>query len=166
MRVRSDNFFLEIQFDKDGSQPMPIRKLATAAQAWLERLDPEKVRKEGEAAGRLGAAPWTWEDERSGWSVALVPIPKSNSRPSDRIVGVSWGGSASYIDDRTPIRKALDEKARRYGTELDKPFVVALGVARAFADDTDMVDALLVMRSFSSIPRLVSASRCEGRTGC
>jgi hypothetical protein len=51
-------------------------------------------------------------------------------------------GEASFIDDRTPIRRALDAKARRYGNELGRPFVIALGVVRAFADDTDMVDAL------------------------
>lgn len=144
MRVRSGDFSVSIQFDKEGKHPIPIRKLADAAQAWLDGLDPDEVHKQQKAAGPLGAAPWTWEDERSGWSVTLVPMPTGNtSRASDRVVGLMLGsGTASYIDDRTPIRKALDEKARRYGNEFDRPFVIALGITRAFADDTDIVDAL------------------------
>jgi hypothetical protein len=143
MRVQSDNFFVSVQFDKEGSRPIPIRKFAKEAQAWLDGLDPEEIRKEEKAAGPLGVTPWTWEDERSGWSVTLVPTLKSSGKPSDRVVGLMMGsGEASFIDDRTPIRKALDEKARRYGNEFDRPFVIALGIVRAFADDIDVVDAL------------------------
>jgi hypothetical protein len=140
-RVRSDNFFVRVQFDKEGAQPIPIRRLADATQIWLDGLDPAEVRKEVAAAGPLGAAPLVWEDQRSGWTVALVPMPKTSSGGGDRIVGL-MGGDASYIDDRTPIRKALDKKAHRYGNELDKPFVVGLGILRPFADDTDVMDAL------------------------
>jgi hypothetical protein len=140
-RVRSDNFFVRVQFDKEGAQPIPIRRLADATQIWLDGLDPAEIRKEVAAAGPLGTAPLVWEDQRSGWTVAVVPMPKSSSGGGDRIVGL-MGGDAFYIDDRTPIRKALDEKAHRYGNELDKPFVVGLGILRPFADDTDVMDAL------------------------
>lgn len=140
-RVNSDDFFVWIQFDQEGSRPIPIRRLANATQAWLDGLDPAQVRRQTQVAGPLGATPHVWEDESSGWAVVLVPILKSSTGGGNRIVGL-MGGGASWIDDRTPIRKALDQKAHRYGNELDRPFVVALGVLRAFADDTDVMDAL------------------------
>lgn len=141
-RVHSDEFFVQVQFDRESAQPIPIRRLADATQAWLNGLDPAKVRKEVAAVGPLGTAPFVWEDQRSGWAVAVVPIPKTSSRSGDRIVGLTGLGDATYIDDRTPIRKALEEKAHRYGNEFDKPFVVGLGILRPFADDMDMMDSL------------------------
>lgn len=140
-RVNSDDFAVQIQFDREAAQPIPIRKLAEATQAWLDELDPNEVRKQVRAAGPLGATPYLWEDERSGWSVALVPVLRSSSGDSGRLVGIT-GVDASWIDDRTPILKALGEKAHRYGNELGRPFVVALGMLRPFADDTDVMDAL------------------------
>jgi hypothetical protein len=140
-RVHSNDFFIRVQFDKESAQPIPIRRLAGTTQAWLDGLDPAQVRRQTQAAGPLGVTPLVWEDEPSGWSVALVPLLKSSTGSSGRIVGL-MGGDASWIDDRTPIRKALDQKSHRYGNELDRPFVVALGVLRAFADDTDVMDAL------------------------
>jgi hypothetical protein len=140
-RVNSDDFFVWIQFDQEGARPIPIGRLADATQAWLDGLDPGQVRRQTQVAGPLGATPHVWQDQPSGWTVALVPILKSSSGGGMRIVGL-MGGGASWIDDRTPIRKALHQKAHRYGNELDRPFVVALGVLRAFADDTDVMDAL------------------------
>ena len=86
-RVHSDEFFVRVQFDRESTRPIPIRRLADAAQVWLDGLDPAEVRKEIAAAGPLGAAPLVWEDERSGWAVAVVPMPKGSSGGSDRIVG-------------------------------------------------------------------------------
>jgi hypothetical protein len=149
-RVNSDDFFVWIQFNQEGPRPIPIRRLADATQAWLDGLGPAQVRRQTQAAGPLGATPHVWEDQPSGRAVALVPILKSSSG-GGHIVGL-MGGGASWIDDRTPIRKALDQKAHRYGNELDRPFVVALGVLRAFADDTDVMDALFGNEVYSFDP--------------
>jgi hypothetical protein len=140
-RVHSDNFSVQIQFDKESDQPIPIRKLANTTQVWLDGLDAGKVRTVTQAAGPLGMTPYIWEDEPSGWAIALVPVLKTSSGGGGRIVGIT-GADASWIDDRTPIRKVLDQKAHRYGTELGRPFVAALGLLRPFADGTDVTDAL------------------------
>jgi hypothetical protein len=139
-RVRSDDFAVQVQFDRESDQAIPIRKLANVTQSWLDGLDVNEVRRVAQAAGPLGAAPYIWEDQPTGWTVALVPVLK-NSRRGGRITGIT-GGDVSWVDDRKPIRKALDEKTHRYGNELGKPFVVALGLLRPFADDTDVMDAL------------------------
>jgi hypothetical protein len=140
-RVHSDDFFVWIRFDQESTQPIPIGRLAAETQNWLDGLNPAQVRQQTQAAGPLGATPLFWQDQRSGWAVAVVPVLKNTTGGGGRIVGLT-GGGASWIDDRTPIRKALDEKTHRYGNELDRPFVVALGVLRPFADDTDVMDAL------------------------
>jgi hypothetical protein len=140
-RVRSDDFIVQVQFAKDGAQPISIRKLAADTQAWLDGLDPADVHAKIGVAGLPGGTPLIWQDERSGWSVALAPMRKSGSRDRSRIVGV-MGPHVSWADDRTPIREALHKKAHKYGDKLDKPLVVALGVLRPFVDDTDLLDAL------------------------
>jgi hypothetical protein len=141
VRVCSDDFILQVQFAKDGAQSIPIRKLARDTQAWLDGLNLADVREQIGVPGLLGDPPLIWQDERSGWSVALAPMRKSGNRDSNRIVVVT-GPHFAWADDRTPIREALYEKAHKYGDELDKPLVVALGVLRPFVDDTDLLDAL------------------------
>ena len=142
-RVRSERFFVSVQFNAETTRPIPIRRFASAAQSWMDNLSLAQVRSEVDTAGSFGATPWNWQDERSGWSISLTPMLRSDSTRSDGVVGLMLGsGTASYVDDRTPIRKALDEKAYRYGDHFDRPFVIALGIARAFTDDMDIVDAL------------------------
>jgi hypothetical protein len=68
-------------------------------------------------------------------------MPWRSRRVRGRIVAVV-GPHGAFIDDRTAIRKSLYKKAHRYGDKFDKPFVVALGMQRPFADDTDVLDAL------------------------
>src|SRR5262249_32478492 len=131
----------QVQFAKDSAQSIPIRQLAADTQAWLDGLNPADVCEQVGGAGLLGGTPLRWQDERSGWSVVLAPMPKTGNRDGNRIVGVG-GPHVSWTDDRTPIREALYEKAHKYGAELDKPLVVALGVLRPFVDDADVLDAL------------------------
>jgi len=50
------------------------------------------------------------------------------------------------------MRRALYEKAHKYGNQLDGPLVVALAVARQFADDIDLWTPSLAAISISSIP--------------
>lgn len=140
-RVTSNNITVQLQFEKDGTQQAPIGQLAADAQAWLDALDLAHVRQQSYVAGLSGATPLIWQDERSGWRIALTPMPWRSSRGGRRIVGVV-GPHAAWIDDLTPIRKSLYRKAHKYGDKLGKPFVVALGMQRPFADDTDLLDAL------------------------
>jgi hypothetical protein len=140
-RVRSDDFIVQVQFTRDGAQSIPIRKLAADTRAWLDGLDLADIRQKIGGAGLLGGTPLIWQDERSGWSIAIAPMRKSGNRYGNRIVGVT-GPHFSWTNDRTPIREALYEKTHKYGDELDKPLVVALGVLRPFVDDTDLLDAL------------------------
>jgi hypothetical protein len=140
-RVRSDDVGLQLQFEEDGTQEAPIGRLAADAQAWLDGLDLAHVRHQRRLTGLSGATPLIWRDERSGWRIALTPMPWRSRRAGGRIVAVV-GPHAEWIDDRTAIRKSLYRKAHRYGDKFDRPFVVALGMQRPFADDTDVLDAL------------------------
>jgi hypothetical protein len=139
-RVTSDDFFVRVGFIEEGKTAIPITKLAAAVQDWLDGLDSDEV---SAAMGpdHFGGDPLYWDDEKSGWGLALTPIPKSTSQPGDRVVGI-MGGEAKGIDDSTPIRRALDFKAHKYGDQLGLPLVVAIGVARIFPDDTDIAEAL------------------------
>jgi hypothetical protein len=140
-RVHSDGFVVQLQFAKDGARPIPIKKLADlvdATQAWLDGLN---IRGQTGVPRPLAVTRHVWDDERSGWSVALTAMPRSSGRGGGRIVGVT-GPHVGWADDLTPIRKALYKKAHKYGDDLGKPLVVALGLQRPFADDTDLLDAL------------------------
>ncbi len=48
---------------------------------------------------------------------------------------------AKWIDDVTPIRDAVLEKADRYGT-LDRPYIVAINAMAFTLDESDVAEAL------------------------
>lgn len=143
-RVTSEEVFLWVEIDRVGYQTPSYTRMANAVDQWLHHeLDVSSARAAYEAGGIQALEGFTWDDEdRSGWVVTLLPVPKKQLQVSDRIVGVRGGAQARCIDDQTAVRKALARKVRRYGSQLDRPLVVALGMDRIFVDNSDIMSAL------------------------
>jgi hypothetical protein len=139
-RVTSERFWLRVEVDEDGDQMPPVTRLARDLQQWLDSLDADDVQRQFDEGGAFGVEGFTWTDERSGWQLTLFPTVKTTHSDGDRVLA-TMGGEARMIDDRGPVRKAIDGKARKYGASLDLSLVLALGVLRPFADDTDLMDA-------------------------
>lgn len=158
-RVRSDEIMVQLVFKKQGAHPIPISRLAADTKAWLRQLDIEAVRNRVPTALSVEPHSFAWTDERSGWSLVLNPMVRRKSYRDARFVAIS-GPLAGFINDRTPIRRALYEKAHKYGNQLDRPLVVALAIAREFADDTDMMDTL-----FGSDVYMIDPVSGDGRPG-
>jgi hypothetical protein len=158
-RVQSDEIMVQLLFKKEGARPVPISRLAAATKAWLRQLDIETVRSQVPTAGSVGPTSFSWTDEETGWSLIMQPMARCENYPDTRFVAIT-GPITGFIDDRTPIRRALYEKAHKYGNRLDRPLVVALAIARQFADDTDMMDAL-----FGSDVYLIDPVSGDGKPG-
>lgn len=150
-RVRSPNFFLELDVLAEGIAPLPAARHRQAIEQWLGQLDPDELERRLAASGEVGEK---YEIRDGGWQVELVPQPKhtdDRGAPGLRTVGSFSPALPGPIDDVEPIRKELADKSRKYGP-LHHPFVVAVMVDRMFADNHDMELALYGTRAVAHTP--------------
>jgi hypothetical protein len=138
--VPSPNFFLGVEIDAEGLGDPSTKRLRQDLTTWMAALDPDALIATGDLETIRAHHSMVWQQD--GWSLSFYPIPKSPERRGKRgrAIGV-YPAEGGWIDTRGPLRRAIREKAGRYG-QLDRPFVVAVLVEDAFVDDDDLLDAL------------------------
>jgi hypothetical protein len=139
------NFFLHVEVARIGEEALAGGPLRREVEQWLATLDPDEVAAVLARGGSLlspDMPTFTWEDK--GWGLVLRPLPKKESargQPGLRPIGMSGPGSAYIVDDVSPLKRAVREKASAYG-ELEVPYIVAV-LTRGFgAEDFDVKGAL------------------------
>jgi hypothetical protein len=137
-QARHPDFLVMIKTIGLGQQQPSRSAVVRAVESWLNSLDWEAERQHTadlnrapdhiEAAGsHLFLRPWPKEPEARGQPTSFTVI-----------TGPSSGG---MLNEPPMIRSDLKSKARKYGRP-DRPFVVAILIARDFASDHDIEQAL------------------------
>jgi hypothetical protein len=163
-QLDSPYFFLSLEVAKVPSPQPSARKLAHAISRWLQTLELTVVTAQyREGDGLLSAPVLDYMDE--GWQVRVRPIPKSSAaqgRPGLRPIGMRGPIEAEWVDNRTPVRDAIVDKARRYG-RLDKPSVIAVNVLDKWSlEPSEVVEALFGDETFTIDPQNLATPR-QGR---
>ncbi|WP_234376078.1 hypothetical protein [Streptomyces sp. CB01201] len=154
--VPSPNFFLSYRVNRAGTTTPPQKRLKTGLIAWLAGLDPDQIVADREH--KLALPEHTWAE--AGWDLSFEAIPRSPGKRGDstsRAIGihapVAWFSAES---DR--VLDAVKEKGSKYG-ELGMPFIVAVGHAALFPEDSEVETALYG----SSVEYVHNESRIFGR---
>lgn len=136
----SPDYWINVEVRGAPASLVPTKKLKSFLSGKLAQLDYEEVVRRFAETGFDDLPRWRYEFE--GWVVDFFPIPKENARGQAgvRPMGIQMNG-AQWIDAVTPIRVAILEKAKRYGTP-DLPFVIAINALGEFADEDDVIAAL------------------------
>jgi hypothetical protein len=141
--LESPNFFLEVETTRVSNEQPSARRMRTALSDWLRTLDPDIVTERYERDGLEGLPVLGFRE--GGWSVQFRAIPKkaqSRGKPGIRPIGMRGPAEAVLVDNRTPLRDAVIEKARRYKT-LNHPSVIAVNVLTEYSiDHTAIMEAL------------------------
>ena len=148
-RLDSPNFFVGCEFRNGTQTPPPARKVKAFLKQKLSALDPERIARDLQSCGFEALPHWLYSQD--GWIIEFFPIPKSpllRGKPGVRPIGMeSDGGGLVCVDDRTPLRDAILDKASKYG-ELDLPFVVAVNSLAEHLDRIDALEALFGREQF------------------
>jgi hypothetical protein len=138
--VTAPGFCVDLDITEHGTGTPSAKTITKAVQRFLAGLDPDQEL----AAIAAGKPPRQTEVKTGGWTLSLVadPLePEHRDYPHHRVLNGPLG-DGDFIDNITPIRRKLKDKAGHYG-HLGKPYVVALLCASTFADDHDMERALM-----------------------
>lgn len=144
-QLDSPNFFLAIEVERIGAASPSATRLRQALERWLRTLNPDHVERtlEQDRSLRGPDVPrFVWTD--ADWHITFEALPKKQEarRKSDsRGIGMHGPSAAYMIDDRTPIYRALSDKATAYGRPTI-PYIVAIAAESFTGDDHDAISAL------------------------
>lgn len=141
-KLDSPNFFLWIDIDEQGPQPLGARPLRKQLEKWLAELDSTQVNM-NDLDGDVEKLP-TYTYSNTGWDITFRAIPKppaSRGKPGLRPLGVFSRGKATLVNDDEDIRGALKDKGTAYG-DLGAAFVVAVRSDSLTLDEHDVLNAL------------------------
>jgi hypothetical protein len=147
-RVSCPDYFLHLTHHGDLQSPLPGSRLRRQLERFISEQNYERVR-EIAAAGSMEDLPTMHFDHGSfSLEIALVPVsPARRGNPDHRPIGVLGAGEAAMVDDRTPIRDKIREKARRYG-RLRTPLMIAVNASGRRLDKIDIMEALFGREQF------------------
>jgi hypothetical protein len=136
----SPDYWINVEVYGLPDSAVPTRKLKQFIKTELAKLVYDDVVYRYEKLG-LGGLP-RWRFQFGDWTMILFPLPKQTARGKVgvRPLGVQMSAPRS-IDPVTPIRDAILEKAKRYGTP-DLPFVVAINALSDFLNEEKIIEAL------------------------
>lgn len=138
--LSTPSFFLGVEVEKQGPAAPATRRLRRDLMTWLDGLDADSLIAEPDQYAMRHAHAHVWEE--AGWRIEFTPLPKSSDHRGKpgRAIGMS-SEEAGYVDTRSGLRRAVREKAGRYG-KPDRPYVVAVLIEDEYTDQEDVLDAL------------------------
>lgn len=141
-KLQASEWFLHVAYRGMPNTPPPVKELRSQLEKWLGMQDQADI----EAA--LLAKEWSslpqFEWSHDGLTLTFTPSPrsqKSKGNPDVRPIGITMG-EAHMLETDEDIRRAVESKAKKYGT-LPLPLVVAVNVLSEHCDAIDINNALL-----------------------
>ena len=136
-RVRDPNFFVELEFEKVGTERPGLSEIVRPLESWLRSLDPDAI-----SGQPLGERPELRLSPRD-WEFVLRPIPiapQHRGKGGHRLLGLG-PILAGFVNDAEKLRTALDGKATKYGRP-DEPYAIAVFMASALGENDAIESAL------------------------
>lgn len=142
-KIESPDFFLHIRelSIKTDQQPS-AKKVIQVINNELLMHNPDKVTQLVNEYGLDNTPRINFEDEKIDIEISIIPkSPESRGKKGIRPIGMypgefSWGGAENAI------KKAIENKATRYGN-LNLPYLVCINsTSRKWTDDEDVMNAL------------------------
>lgn len=125
-RVRVDGATLVFEYHRVGARPVRAAKLRENLVRWIDSLDLAALAAQPGAFRGSGSRPaYRFEDD--GWVLTFEALPTRSGVPGGSpLIGIRGSGRAKGVDNTTGLRRALDSKANKYGTQLPFPLVTAV----------------------------------------
>jgi hypothetical protein len=149
-RVRIDGVTLMFHHHQMGPRPVRAAKLRDQLVRWLDSLDTAELALRTDAFEADASRP-TFRFEDDGWVLTFEALPtESGKSRGSPLIGIRGAGRAKGVDNTTGIRRALDSKANKYGTQLPYPLVTAVLSNTEFP--TRDYDVSAVLYGLSALP--------------
>jgi hypothetical protein len=116
--ARVEGWTLSFNWHDIGPDPLPSARVRDTLLSWLGNLD------HGSVALTFDGLP-TRRFAEAGWDLEFTALPVTPGRVA-HLVGIRGAGRAAVVDNQTGLRRVLESKSKRYGTDLLHPLVTAV----------------------------------------
>lgn len=124
-QVRVNGATLSFAYHQVGPRPISAVKLRDRLVRWIDSLDLTEMVES--RAFRASASRSIFQFEDDGWVLTFEALPTNRERPRGApLIGIRGSGRAKGVDNTTGLRRVLDSKANKYGTQLRYPLVTSV----------------------------------------
>ena len=136
------DYFLRIEHVGTLKTPPSLRQLRHDVRRFLANLEYDAVREAVQTGGIESAPAMTFRHGDFRLRLSAIPVGPQHRADSQHMpVGILCPGEAYWVDDRTPLREKVREKASRYG-RLRRPLIVAVNAANTHLRHEVVMEAL------------------------
>ena len=149
-QVRIDGATLMFDYHRVGARPVRAGKLRDELVRWFGSLDTAELALQTGASQVRGSRTTFWFED-GGWVLTFKALPtKSGTSRGSPLIGIRGAGRAKGVDNAAGLRRVLNSKANKYGTQLPYPLVTAVLSNTEFP--TRNYDVSAVLYGLSALP--------------
>lgn len=147
-QVRVDGATLNFAHHRVGPRPISAVKLRDRLVRWIDSLDLTEFAESVSFPASTSRPIFRFEDD--GWILSFEALPTNRDRSRTPLIGIRGSGRAQGVDNTTGLRRVLDSKANKYGTQLPYPLVTAVLSNTEFP--TRAYDVSAVLYGLTALP--------------
>ncbi len=138
--INEPNFLIEINVELESTHILPIKKMRSDLQGWLQKLDFNEIIRKRTALEHDDLSHCSYEHH--GWKIVFYAIPQPLDRQGQANKTVVYQLSeAREVEAENSLRDALETKAKKYGN-FELPYVIAVDVLATDSFGTDIGEIL------------------------
>jgi len=138
--INEPNFLIEINVELESTHILPIKKMRSDLQGWLQKLDSNENIRKRTALGHDDLPHCYYE--HNGWKIVFYAIPRPLDRQGQANKTVVYQLSeARKVEAENSLRDAVETKAKKYGN-FELPYVIAVDVLATDSFGTDIGEIL------------------------
>jgi len=138
--INEPNFLIEINVELESTHNLPIKKMRSDLQGWLQKLDSNEIIRKRTALGHDDLPHCYYE--HNGWKIVFYAIPRPlDSQGQANKTVVYQLSEARKVEAENSLRDALETKAKKYGN-FELPYVIAVDVLATDSFGTDIGEIL------------------------
>lgn len=134
------NFLIEINVERESTHNLPVKKMRSDLQNWLQKLDANEIIGKSAALGH-NDLPYCYY-EHDGWKIIFyaIPRPLDSQGLANGMVAYQFSGTRK-VEAVNSLRDALETKAKKYGN-YELPYVIAVDVLATDSFGTNIGEIL------------------------
>ena len=139
--LTSPHFYIFTQVNGQLSNALSKKNVVQPFIDLLAAHDPDEVQRLIDRKGPFAAPSQTLKSgswSLQGWLQPIAPEKRGDDRSRTLVIGPC---RTEALDSSTPVQRAIQDKANKYG-KLDEPLVVAVNVRDSLFDKDDEIEAL------------------------
>lgn len=138
--ITEPNFLLEMNVENESTHDLPISKMRSDLQGWLQKLDHNEMIRKRTVSEHSNPPHCSYE--QNGWKIVFYAIPRpleSLGQNNDTVVYQL--SDARKTEAMNSLRNALETKAKKYGN-FELPYVIAVDALATDSFGTDIGEIL------------------------